>query len=119
MLLAEVANPNTPDPNRILGLVEFLRGRAGDEAGRMQISQDAFIKMAQQLGINITSQNLGELIDQPPLKNVLEPLDPASGMVTFKGGEQTPTKMPVDKAQDIVAKMAKRAEKQSAKSLRK
>lgn len=111
MRVTEVAQPNTPDPNRILGLVEFLRGRAGDQGGRLQISQQAFMKLAQQLGINITSQNLGDLINQPPLNNVLEPLDPGSGMITFKGGEKTTTKMPVDKAQDIVSKMAKRAAK--------
>lgn len=118
MLLAEVTQDSTPEPNRLIGLVEFLKGRAEDTAGPKRISQQAFMEIAQQLGINITPQNLGELIDRPPLNNVLEPLDPASGIITFKGGEQEPTKMPVDKAQDIVAKMAKRAEKKSFKSPR-
>lgn len=117
MLLREVASVPQVDNAKLLGLVEFLAGRAEDEAGPKQISQVAFMKLAQQLGINITAQNLGEIIEQPPLSNVLEPLDPASGIITFKGGEQTPTKMPVDKAQDIVSKMAKRAEKKSANPL--
>ncbi len=110
MLLKEVTSPDVDDA-KLIGLVEFLAGRADDEAGRKQISQLAFMKLAQQLGINITAQNLGELIDKPPLNNLLEPLDPGSDVITFKGGEQAPSKMPVDKAQDIVAKMAKRAGK--------
>lgn len=109
MLINEVSNTSDPDPNRLIGLVQFLAGRAGDTSSRKQISQDTFIKLAQQLGINISTANLIDMIDRPPLNNVLEPLDPNTGMITFKGGEQTPTAMPVNKAQNIVAGMAKRA----------
>lgn len=103
------------DPNKLVGLVQFLAGRAEDTAARKQISQDAFIKMAQSLGINITSQNLGGLIAQPPLNGVLEPLDPNSGMITFKGAEVGPTKMSVPQAQQVVNKMAKSAMKRGMK----
>lgn len=107
MLINEVSNSSNPD--RLIGLVQFLAGRANDTASRTQISQDTFIKMARQLGINITSTTLGNMIEQPPLNNLLEPLDPNSGVITFKGGEPASTAMPVNKAQDIVASMAKRA----------
>ena len=111
MRILEVDTQLDPEPAKLLGLVEFLAGRAQDTAAKKQISQSAFINMAQQLGINITATNLADMIERPPLSNVLEPLDPASGVVVFKGGESTDVKMPVDKAQDIVAKMAKRAGK--------
>ena len=101
----------TPDPDKLLGLVQFLNGRADDINAQKQISQDAFMSLAQSLGVNITSANLGDMIAQPPLSNVLEPLDPNSGMITFKGADIGPTKMPVNKAQDIVAKAAKSAMK--------
>lgn len=96
-------------PDRLLGLVKFLAGRATDTAAKKQISQQAFVKLAQELGINVTDSNLADIVNQPPLSNILEPLNPESNMITFKGGEQEITKMPVNKAQDIVAKMAKKA----------
>ena len=109
MRVNEVSNPQDPDPDRLVGLVQFLAGRASDTASRKQISQQTFMQLAQQLGINVTPSNLSQMVDQPPLNNLLEPLDPNSGVITFKGGEQAPAGMPVNKAQDVVASMAKRA----------
>jgi len=109
MRLNEVADSATPDPNELIGLVQFLRGRAKDTSAKMQISQDAFLKLARSLGANITKDNLPQVVDQPPLSGLLEPIDPASGVIVFKGGEPTDVAMPVNKAQDIVAKMAKQA----------
>lgn len=99
----------TPNPDQLLGLVQFLAGRAQDQDGQKQISQQTFISLAQSLGVNITPDNLGPMIDQEPLSNVLEPLDPNSGVITFKGAEIEPGGMPVNKAQDIVAAAAKKA----------
>ena len=105
----KIMEVETGKPDRLLGLVQFLAGRASDTAAKKQISQTAFVKLAQELGINVTDSNLADIVNQPPLNNILEPLDPASGMITFKGGEKEITQMPVNKAQDIVAKMAKQA----------
>ena len=110
MRIDEVAS-STPDPNALTGLVAFLNGRANDTNAQKQISQSAFISLAQSLDINVNAQNLGDLIAQTPLSNLLEPLDPNSGVITFKGAETGPTAMPVDRAQDIVAAAAKSAMK--------
>jgi hypothetical protein len=67
------------------------------------------MQMAKNLGININATNLPGIIDRPPLNNVLEPFDPNSDVITFKGANIGPTQMPVNKAQDIVAKAAKSA----------
>jgi hypothetical protein len=104
---------STPDPKQLLGLVKFLNGRAEDTNAQKQISQDAFIGIAKDLGININQTNLGDVISQEPLSNVLEPLDPNSGVVTFKGADIGPTAMPVNRAQDIVAAAAKTAAKKN------
>ena len=109
MRLRELAEPPVPKPDQLLGLVEFLAGRAEDTGARRQISKTAFISMAQELGINITQSNLADIVGRPPLANVLEPVDPNSDVVTFRGGETSPTKMPVNRAQDIVAQAAKSA----------
>ena len=99
----------TPSPNQLMGLVSFLAGRSDDTSAQKEISQDAFVSLAQSLNINVNRQNLGDLIAQPPLSNMLEPLDPNSGVITFKGGEETDPAMPVNRAQDIVAAAAKSA----------
>ena len=102
----------TPSPDQLLGLVEFLSGRADDQAGSKQISQLAFINLAQSLGSNVTKDNLSELVNQPPLSNVLEPLQPDSDEpIVFKGGETADAEMSVNKAENIVASAAKKAAK--------
>ena len=103
------------DPNKLVGLVQFLAGRAEDTDAKKQISQATFMKLAQSLGVNVTSQNLGDIISQPPLNGVLEPLDPNSGMIAFKGAEIGPAKMSVPQAQQVVNKMAKSAMKRGMK----
>jgi len=46
----------TPDPEQLSGLVQFLNGRANNTHARKEISQDAFIKLANDLDINITAR---------------------------------------------------------------
>ena len=109
MKLHEVDDLGTADPQRLVALVQFLRGRAKDTASKSQISKQSFMALARNLGIIITSDNLDQLANQPPLNNILEPVDPSSEVLVFKGGESSGVNMPVNKAQDIVAKMANKA----------
>ena len=97
------------DPKKLVGLVNFLSGRAQNSDAQMQISQDAFISAAQSLGINVTKENLAQIIGQPPLDGVLDPLDPQTGMITFKGANIGPSGMSVPQAQQVVSKSAKSA----------
>lgn len=99
----------TPDPAQLSGLVQFLNGRANDTNAKKEISQDAFIKLANDLDINITPQNLADIVSQEPLSNLLEPMDPNTGVLMFKGAGQPDVAMPVNKARDIVASAAKSA----------
>jgi hypothetical protein len=111
MRIDEVENTNTPDPTKLMGLVNFLAGRADDENAQKQISTDAFIAAARSLGFPINQRNIVSVVSQSPLDSVLEPIDPNNpGVIMFKGeGPDSPTKMPVNKAQDIVAASAKSA----------
>jgi hypothetical protein len=106
MLIREVADPGS---TKLVGLAEFLMGRATDTAAPKQISLPAFIKMAQDIGVPVTAQSLADMVQQPPLSNIIEPIDPGSGLVKFKGNTESDVAMPVNKAQDIVASAAKRA----------
>jgi hypothetical protein len=98
-----------PNPAQLSGLVQFLNGRANDTSAKKEISQDAFIKLANDLDINVTAQNLADVVSQEPLSNLLEPMDPNTGLLMFKGAGQPNVAMPVNKAQDIVASAAKSA----------
>jgi hypothetical protein len=101
----------TPDPEQLSGLVQFLNGRANNTNAKKEISQDAFIKLANDLDINLTAQNLADVVSQEPLSNLLEPVDPNTGVLVFKDAGKLDVAMPVNRAQDIVAAAAKSAAK--------
>jgi hypothetical protein len=119
MRINEVANTtgSTPEPQKLMGLVSFLAGRADDQSAQKQIDQRAFIELAQSLGITIAPNQLADLVGQPPLSNILEPLAPDSqDPIMFKGADApADVAMPVNKAQDIVASAAKSAMKRGLK----
>jgi hypothetical protein len=106
MRINEVTDPDT---QRLAALSQFLLGRSQDTSAKKQISQDAFIQSAKSLGVNVTKDNLGDLISQEPLKNILEPLEPNSGVVRFKGNTEAETGMSVDQARAVVDSNAKSA----------
>jgi hypothetical protein len=109
MKLSEVSQPF--DTKKLVGLIQFLSGRAEDTNSPKEISQDAFINLAHSLGILINKENLIDLASQAPLSGVMDPIDPNSGKVSFEGNQNQLTQMPVNKAQDIVASAAKTAMK--------
>jgi len=108
MKIFEVANV---DSQKLLALSQFLLGRADDTAAEKQISQAAFIDLAKSLGVNVTPDNLNQLINQAPLKNILEPIEPGTGVVKFKGNISSDGGMTVDQAQKVVDSNAKAAMK--------
>ena len=94
---------------KLAALTQFLSDRADDEAASKQISQAAFIELAQSMGVNVTEQNLGDMISRAPLSNLLEPLEPNSDIVRFKGNTEATTGMSVDQARAVVDSNAKAA----------
>ena len=114
MRLFEVTDSNI-DQTKLAALGQFLLGRAGDTGAKKTISIDAFIGLARDMGIALTDKQLRDLASQEPLSNLLEPLEPNSGVVRFKGNTETTTGMTVDQAQDVVDKNAKAAMKRDMK----
>jgi hypothetical protein len=96
---------------KLTALSQFLSDRAGDQAAAKQISQKAFIELARSMGVNVTETTLGDLISQDPLKNLINPLDPSSGVISFKGNTEAQTGMSVDQAREVVDSNAKAAMK--------
>lgn len=114
MLIREFNEGNT-NTRKLAALVDFLAGRSEDQNSKKEISKLAFINAAKNIGININEQMLAELVSQEPLKNILEPIEPNSDVIRYKGNQDVDTAMPVTTAQDIVAKNAKAAMKRDMK----
>jgi hypothetical protein len=106
MLICEVADASA---QKLVALSQFLLGRSQDESAKKQISTTAFIDLANSLGVTVTADNLGDMIAKPPLSNILEPLEPNSGVVRFKGDTEAATGMSVDQARAVVDSNAKAA----------
>jgi hypothetical protein len=114
MLIREFSEGSV-NTTRLAALIDFLAGRAEDTNAKKQISKQAFINAAKNLGINLNDQLLSELVLKEPLKNILEPIEPNSDVIRYKGNEEVDTAMPVDRAEDIVAQNAKDAMKRGMK----
>lgn len=110
MLIREFSEGGV-NTTKLAALVDFLAGRSDDTNAKRQISKQAFINAAKNLGITINDQMLSELVLKEPLKNILEPIEPNSDVIRYKGNEEVNTAMPVDQAQNIVAQNAKAAMK--------
>jgi hypothetical protein len=112
MLIREfLDNKAAPDTNKAAAITQFLVKRAEDESARKQMSQDAYIQALKSVGVEVTPETLGDMINQEPLKNLLEPLEPNSGVVRFKGDTEAQTGMSVDQARAVVDSNAKAAMK--------
>ena len=113
MLICEFAGDRSGgDPAQLLALTTFLKDRAEDENAQTQISQAAFIDLAQSLGVNVTPENLNQMISQDPLKNILQPIQPGSNVVQFSGNTKSQAiGMSVDQARAVVDSNAKAAMK--------
>lgn len=117
MLIREVAGADAQAP-RLMALAQFLSGRAQDQASEARISRDAFLKLASNLGITITADQLKDLIQQEPLSGVIQDVTGSDhddrGEVIFRGADQSGTdqgepEMTPDMAQQTVDQMSKRA----------
>jgi hypothetical protein len=108
MKIFEVADA---DSQKLLALSQFLLSRADDETAAKEISQSAFIDLAKSLGVNVTPDNLNQLVTREPLKNILEPVQPGTGIIRFKGNVAGAPGMTVDMARATVDANAKAAMK--------
>lgn len=110
MQIREVAG-KSEDAARLAALSQFLLGRAEDTDTSRTISVDAFIKLAGNMGVSITPQQLIDLSQKPPLNNIISNVE--NDKITFGGETTAPDTMTVDQARLTVDSMAKRAAKKA------
>ena len=111
MRIDEVGGHDHGTAAKLLGLAEFLLGRARDTGGQKQISMQTFLNLAKNMQIDLTPETLQNMASQAPLDGVFMPIEPNSNVIKFKGNDSGPIPMPVNQAQDIVAAAAKSAAK--------
>ena len=105
MLIREVASD--VDTTKLAALSQFLLGRAQDTDAAKTISTDAFVKLAANMGISLTQDRLSDMIQQPPLSNIITNIE--GDRIVFQGADAVPTTMTTDLARATVDNMAKRA----------
>lgn len=115
MLIREVSGADAQAP-RLMALAEFLRSRQKDQAAEPRIARDTFLKLAANLGIAITADQLKDMIQRPPLNAVIQDVtgsddQEASGEIRFRGAESGSDGdiMTPDMARQTVDQMSKRA----------
>ena len=101
------------DDEKLVALTQFLLSRAEDENAKKEISTQAYLRMANNMNISLTADQLKNLSQTPPLNNLIANVegDADTGRVIFKGADVEPDTMSVDQAQATVNSMAKRAAK--------
>ena len=105
MLICEVTDVSQ---EKLVALGQFLIGRAGDTGAKKSISIDAFVNMAQSMGINISKNNIRDIAEKEPLNNII--VNITDDEVIFAGANTASADtMTVDQAEKTVEKMAKRA----------
>jgi hypothetical protein len=110
VLILEVEQPNAgPDAKKLAALTQFLIGRATNTGATKTISTQAYLQLAQNMGISLSQSQLTSLSQQPPLNGLISNVEPDK--VTFKGAEPEvdDSDMSPDQARATVDKMAKRA----------
>ena len=101
----EVSSVNT---EKLAALSQFLLSRAQDTDAQKKISIAAFLELSNNMGISLTEDQLRNLIQQPPLNELIA--DVTDSEVIFKGSDdEVAPNMSVDQARDTVNTMAKRA----------
>ena len=105
MLIQEVASDAVA--TRLMALGQFLLSRAADTDSERSISVPAFLKLAANMGISLTQDRLSDMIQQPPLNNIITNIE--GDRIVFQGADAVPTTMTTDLARATVDNMAKRA----------
>lgn len=93
---------------KLTALAQFVSERSKETNAEIGISIDAFVELAQDMGVSMSRDELYDLVKQPPLNNLIK--DISDGKVIFQGqNSDQAEEMPTDQAEKIVSKMAKRA----------
>ncbi len=102
------------DHQQIAAISQLLADRTEDENSPSKLSTNAFVDIANKMGLSLTPQTLIDLAEKGELADVIKDVNLEE--IQFKGqGEIDPSAMTVDKAKATVSRMAKRNAKKAMK----
>jgi hypothetical protein len=98
------------EEEKLTALSQFLIGRADDEHSTSTLSVDAFVAIADRMGMSLDYDSLSDMVERGVLDNVVKDMDKEK--LTFSSEKEITDKgMSVDKARNTVNNMAQRAMK--------
>ena len=94
---------------QLAALGQFLIGRANDKRSTSKLSVEAFISIAEKLGIPLDVDSLQDLVMQGELSNIITNVD--NKEISFNSEKQVEDnpELSMDKARNTVNNMAQRA----------
>ena len=99
---------------QIAAIGQLIADQTEDADAESKLSTDAFIKIAQKMGLSLTPETLMQMKEEGKLDSVIKKVTPEE--IVFKGQKDIPgEEIDVDKAKEVVKKMAKRTAKKHIK----
>lgn len=113
-LTNQITEGEAAQEEEIAAISQLIADRTEHEDSQSKLSTEAFVGLVNKMGIPMTVESLMDLAEKGTLGSVIKDVNMEE--VTFKGqSEIDPTDMTVDKAKDVVGKMAKRSAKKGIK----
>ena len=94
---------------KLAALGQYLIGRANDKNATSKLSVDAFLSIAQKMGIPLDVDSLTDMVQTGELQNIVDTM--SDNEIKFKSAKTVdadPT-LSIDRARNVVNNMAKRA----------
>jgi len=94
---------------KLAALGQYLIGRANDKNATSKLSVDAFLSIAQKMGIPLDVDSLTDMVQTGELQNIVDTM--SGNEIKFKSAKTVdadPT-LSIDRARNVVNNMAKRA----------
>ena len=94
---------------KLAALGQFLIGRANDQNATSKLRVEAFISIAEKMGIPLDVESLQDMVMQGELENIITNMD--NKEISFKSKKQVQDNpdLSIDKARNTVNNMAQRA----------
>lgn len=96
---------------KLTALGQFLIGRANDQNATSKLSVEAFLSIANKMGIPLDVDSLTDMVQTGELQNIVDTM--SGNEIKFKSAKTVdadPT-LSIDRARNVVNNMAKRAMK--------
>lgn len=107
-VIFEDNNDDIAHDEKLAAIGQLFVDRSDEENTESRMSTQAFIHLANRMGLSLTSETLMDLAQSGDLTNIIKDVNQDEVIFHGKGDVDLNAAMTVDKARDTVKKMAKR-----------